>query len=390
VPKSPRYLFGHSPVFSLEATTTTLSHDGRKRMKTRMTHTALALLGLFALTACDQTGTEPLAEDLTPAETQELEVLEDQGALDIALELNEVSSDVAAASGISMVSSARSDETQARVHFAAALEALRAGERRRALEEARAARRLIARAMLAAGGPEAIDALIERIEDLSITSAEDEDVFDDPGAVADELGTLADQARDRLAAADSLGAGERALLGEQRARFRRGRRDHRGDVLPERARLSVALAQTAVSLAERLIAAGDVQVTDVASDVSDRQNRWLAHAKHMLEHAETALANGHFARAVHFAQHARWSALKAVILPGGITNEEIRAMVDLADELYAQAEAVVGDDSPELKQLLLRRAARLIEIGKNRLEQGYTRGVAALWRASVICDWLVD
>ncbi|MGD8728263.1 MAG: HEPN domain-containing protein [Gemmatimonadota bacterium] len=359
-------------------------------MKTRMTHTALALLGLFALTACDRTGTEPLAEDLTPAETQELEVLENQGALDIALELNEVSNDVAAASGISMVSSARSDETQARVHFAAALEALRAGERRRALEEARAARRLIARAMLAAGGPEAIDALIERIEDLSITSAEDEDVFDDPGAVADELGTLADQARDRLAAADSLGAGERALLGEQRARFRRGRRDHRGDVLPERARLSVALAQTAVSLAERLIAAGDVQVTDVASDVSDRQNRWLAHAKHMLEHAETALANGHFARAVHFAQHARWSALKAVILPGGITNEEIRAMVDLADELYAQAEAVVGDDSPELKQLLLRRAARLIEIGKNRLEQGYTRGVAALWRASVICDWLVD
>jgi HEPN domain-containing protein len=205
--------------------------------------------------------------------------------------------------------------------------------------------------------------------------------------VAEELGSLADQARDRLAAGDSLGAGERALLGEQRARLRRGRHDHRGDVLPERARLSVTLAETAVSLAERLIAANDIPVTDAASD---RQNRWLAHARRMLDRAQTALANGHFARAVHFAQHAHWSALKAVVLPGGVSDEEIRAMIDLADELYAQAEAVVGDDSPELRRLLLKRAARLIELGKARLEQGYVRGVAALWRASVLCDWLVD
>lgn len=360
-------------------------------MKTRKTHPILALLGLFALAACDEAGTGPLTDDLTPDEELELTVLEDEDAFEMAFELSTVSGEIATPFATpAAVSEGRSQHTQARMRFAAALEALRNGERRRALEEARAARRLLVWAIQARGGPEAVDALVEHLEDLSLTAAEDEDVFDDPADVADELASLAEDARSRLAAGDRLGAGERALLGDQRARYRRGRLDHRGDIHPDRARLAVSLAETAVSLAERIIAAEDVPVRDAVTDVADRQNRWLAHAKRFLHRAQRALESGHYARAVHFAHHAHWSALKAVILPGGITEEEIRAMVELAENLYEQAEAAVGDDSPELERRLLQRAARLIELGKERLEAGYKRGVAALWRASVICAWLLD
>lgn len=358
-------------------------------MKTKRMHSAALAFALLALAACDQDSTGPAEGVLTPAELQELAVLEDEASFSVALELFTVSEEIAGPAAVGAVGAGRQHDTRARAHFAAAVEALRAGDQRAALEEARSARRLITQAIVATLGPEAIDALIERIEDLSMTDIDDDDVFDDPGTVSDDLTRLADAARDRVAAGDSLGAGERALLGEQLARHHRGRFDHRGDVRPERARLAVSLAETAVALATRLIAADDVPTTDVASDVSDRQNRWLAHANRMLERAQRALGNGNFVRAVHFAQHAHWSALKAVILPGGITEEEIRAMVDLADELFAQAGEVVGDDASELERRLLQRAGRLIELGKERLEAGHKRGVAALWRASVICSWLL-
>ncbi|MDH3206766.1 MAG: HEPN domain-containing protein [Gemmatimonadota bacterium] len=358
-------------------------------MKTWMMHRNLALLGLLAVAACDQVGTGLFNDDLTPDEVLELTVLEDEGSFDIPVEITTVGTDVAASFGASRVSEGRSLTADAQRHFAAAREALRAGDRPRALEEAREARRLIARAVLATGGQEALDALIERIEEISLTADDDDDVFDDPRDIADELKTLADAARDLLARGDSVGAGERAILGEQRARYRRGRRDHRGDINPDRARLAVGLAGTSVSLAERLIANQDVPPRDNATDVADRQNRWLMHANRMLERAEQALANGRFARAVHFAQHAHWSALKAVILPGGITEEELDAMVVVADNLYAEAEAELRDDSSELELRLFERAGRLIELGKSKLEEGNKRGVAPLWRASVICAWLL-
>ncbi len=358
-------------------------------MKTRKMQGAVLLFGLLALVACDQDGTGLLTDDLTPEEVQELVVLEDESSMSVALELVTVSDEVAGPSAVGAAQVGRGHHMQAQLRFAAAREALQAGDRRRALEEARSGRRLLVRALLAFGGPDAIDALIERIEDLSLTDVDDDDVFVDPAAVADALGRLADVARDRLAANDMIGGGERALLGEQIARYHRGQSDRRGDVHPDRARLAVALAETAVDLAERIIAAEDVAVRDAVTDVADHQNRWLAHAKRMLNRAQMALENGNHARAVHFAQHAHWSALKAVILPGGITEAEIEDMIALADELFAQADEVVGDDSPELEQKLLQRAARLIEIGKTRLEEGHKRGLAALWRASVICAWLV-
>ena len=125
------------------------------------------------------------------------------------------------------------------------------------------------------------------------------------------------------------------------------------------------------------------------TDAVDHQDRWLANAHEMLEKAEQALANGNFARAVHFAQHAQWSALKAVILPGGITQEELRTMLQLAEALLMDAEVALGDEASGLELRLLNRAGSLIEIGIERLEAGHKRGVAALWRSAVISTWLI-
>jgi HEPN domain-containing protein len=352
-------------------------------MKTRMMHRTLALFGLLAVAACDESGTGPFLDDLTPEEVLELTVLEDDGSYDVALEVMTVGADVAAAFGGPGVLESRVLNNVARGRFASADEALRAGDRRRAVEEAREGRRMIARALLATDGRAGLEALIERIEELALTATEDGDDFDDPSAAADELDALADRARALLASGDSIGAGERALFAEQRAHFRRRH------VNMDRARLAVSLAGTAVSLAERLIAADDVPVRDAVTDHTDRQNRWLMHAKRLLERAQRALENGHPARAVHFAHHAHWAALKAVILPGGITEAELEAMVVLAENLYEQAEAAIGDDPTELELALFQRAGRLIELGKAKLEEGNKRGVAALWRASVLCAWLL-
>ncbi|HUF75029.1 MAG TPA: HEPN domain-containing protein, partial [Longimicrobiales bacterium] len=204
------------------------------------------------------------------------------------------------------------------------------------------------------------------------------------------LEVLTAEARARLEDGELVAAAERALLGEQLVRFHRGRRDHRGDVSPGRARLTVGLAGTAVDLAERLVSADDTPVRDASSsDASERMNRWLVQARRFLALAEHALQNGRYARAVHFAYHAHGSALKAVILPGGITEEELVAMAELANDLYGQAQAAVGDTPTELQERLLALAGRLIERGEEALEQGYKRGVAALWRAAVISRWLL-
>ena len=356
-------------------------------MKTHRAQRILALLGVFALAACDDSGTELAFDDiLTLEEQMELEVLGDPGSLEIALELTQATNDVAFARGNTRALASRDLNAQARSAFTEARDAMLAGDPRRALDAARLARRLVAQALREIGGDAALEALIERIEALALTA--EDDVFDDSAALRTELEALAAQARELLAQGDTLAAAARALLGEQRARHRRGRRDHPGiDV--DRARLAVSLARTARSLAERLIGDDEIPVISAANtDVADRQKRWLEHAKELLEKAEEALSNGNLRRAVHFAQHAHWSALKAVVLPGGITEEEVRAMVDLAQRLFSEAESVVGDEASELDSRLLERARDLIERGIAQLEEGNKRGVAALWRAAVISLWL--
>jgi HEPN domain-containing protein len=361
-------------------------------MRKIKSHQIATLLGLFALAACEDSATDTVGDLLTAAEAAELQVLEDDGALEVALELQAETNDVAEAFGLPLVAEGRALNAQAERHFAAARVALGAGDRRRALQEARDARMLLARAIFATGGEEAVEALIERVEDLAAElGSEDDDVFDDPEGLKAKIIALADEARAQFEAGEFVRAAERALLAEQIIWRHRGRRHFPGEVVPERARLAVALAGTAVQLAERLIAADSTPVRSLgASDARHHMNRWLAHAKRMLAKAELALANGHYARAVHFAEHAHWAALKAVILPGGVTKEEIDALVALAEHLYEEAEAAIGDEPTELEAQLLARAGRLIELGKTMLENGNKRGVAPIWRAAVISRWLMD
>ena len=220
-------------------------------MKTQRTQRILALLGVFAIAACDDSGTELFFDDdLTVQEQMELAVLADPGSFEIALELTQATNDVAFANGHSQALTGRDLNAQARSAFTDARAAWLAGDHRRALDAARLARRLVAQALREIGGDAALEALIERIESLALTA--EDDVFDDSAALRAELEALAAQARELLAQGDTLAAAARALLGEQRARHRRGRRDH-PEIDVDRARLSVALAGTAVSLAERLI-----------------------------------------------------------------------------------------------------------------------------------------
>jgi hypothetical protein len=348
-------------------------------------HQIATLLGLFALGACDDDGVQTALATLATDEAVELAVLDDPDALEVVVELGEAANDAAANFGMGGVVEARGLHNQAGVRFAVAAEALRNGDRRRALDEAREARRFLARAIYATGGVDAVLALVERVEELALAAAEDGEDFDDADALAERLTALATEAREQFEAGEYVRAAERALLGEQIARF------YRRHIQPERARLVVSLAEAAVALADRLVQNDSMPVRTLGASIAhEHQNRWLWHAHRMLERAQQALSTGHWARAVHFAEHAQWSALKAVILPGGVTQEELDAMVELAHRLYAEAEAAVGDDPTELEARLLQRAERLIATGEAMLEEGRKRGVALVWRGAVISDWLAD
>ena len=77
----------------------------------------------------------------------------------------------------------------------------------------------------------------------------------------------------------------------------------------------VALGAEAVELATRLI--GDPGTADT------EQVEFLRTAMEFQTGAEAALEAGEDRRAVHLAKLAQWWSLKAVVLPGGITDERV-------------------------------------------------------------------
>jgi hypothetical protein len=363
-------------------------------MKTLLDLRVLALGALIATAACDDAATDPTFDDLDAQDALELAVLEDEGSFDAALTFVGVVGETQVDLG-RPDAEARGFRLQAAALFAEARRAHLAGEGRRAIDTARAARRLVARALIASGGLPAVEDLLERLEDAGVTL--DDAVVDDPDALRAELEAILDEARTALAAGDSVEAVAWAILGEQRLRLRRGHHFRAFDIGQDRARFEVAVAAASVRLAERLIEAGevpdavaDVQPTDAAmADVPERRTRWLGLAKRWLSRAEEALANGHFARAVHASGHAQWSALKAVVLPGGITREEIRLLVRVSETLLEEARSAVGDDPGEVQARVLNRAEELRALGVRMIEAGRVRGIAPLWRSASMSAWLV-
>lgn len=374
-------------------------------MKTLRTRRILALFGILALAACDEsTPIDAFAdENLTLNQTMELELLAEADPVEVALDLATFNNDLASDVGHIRAFDGRSLNAEGRTLFANAQDALRAGDREAALRHAAEARRRLAEALVATGGEEVILSLIEWLEKLIDEAAEDPDMFDDPEAAIAELNRIATAAREAWEAGETVEAGALAILGLQRVRFRLRHHDRPDDRLRDRARLRVALAGSAVRLAQRLLWSVSVDVEpdlttdlrgDVAVDVAslhDVQNRHLQLAKKQLAMAERALAAGRFARAVHFAELATWSALKAVVLPGGVNEADARRILWVAETLFERAcPPVISDAASDLlRDRLCARSGRLLQKGKMMLEEGKIRGIGTLWQSAVISHWLI-
>ncbi|HSG07036.1 MAG TPA: hypothetical protein VLA36_01675 [Longimicrobiales bacterium] len=350
-------------------------------MSTSRIFTALPLAGLLLLTAC-QGGepTAPFADDdfLTEEDAIALDVLSFDGAIEAALAVAygpvEAMGRHGRGYGHGAGVAAANDAIQARLRFQEAVRLMENHDSTGALVRAREARRLVARAgQSAVGGRFAVGAA-ERIEAMLGWIEDDPGFYHDPMGLFGELNRLAEQARLRLHQHDSLGAGELRVLAEQRVR-QRSRDGEHGFGLGN-ADISVALGASAVALATRLL---DEQGAD------DEQLRYLEAAVEYQRAAEAALDAGWVGRAIHLSDLAEWAALKAVVLPGGVTVAETYAMLELAESLYAEAAA--GELS-ERETILLQRARAMMDHAIDALASGSVRPVVPLWRASVICFWI--
>lgn len=344
----------------------------------------LAVLGLAA--ACtDQGPVAPLDEDLTLDQEAELalSVLNDDLATEAALSMAEVSAPAAMRAGMGPrhQQNAGSLASQARFRFQQAVQALGEGERLQATVRAREARRLVAQAMMEAGGQGALNAAVERMEHLQEAVQADMGAYDDAHGLLGELAMLRQVARNQMGKGNLLDAAATGVLAEQRHRFRYHWRQMDTQDRTARAEFTVELAETAVGLATRLL--------DEAGGPDEEQAVFLAIAQEQLAQAQAAMESEDLWRAMHLAHLAQWSALKAVVLPGGVTDDEARALHELALALQEEAVAAVGDTPTELQTLLLTRVERLVENGEAKLADGETRGIAAFWQAAVICAWLL-
>jgi hypothetical protein len=351
-------------------------------MKKMRSFRMLPLVGALVLAGCEDTQpTAPFLDEPSPALSQEdlvaLDVLGDPETVETALALADVAVLAAEETGVVRpVRDAASDQAgNARRRFQAAQQSFRDGKHRRAADESREARRMIVDAVERTGGARAVSSLVERAEDIAFTVSAEVNMCVDRPSVADEVVRLAESARESLDRGDLATAGDRAVLVEQRHR-----KHCRPDPDPDRpngARIAVALGHTSVGLAARII--------DEQGGGTPEQLRFLASAKQYQAMAERALQAGYPARAVHFAELATWASLKAIVLPGGITKEEVRAMVELAKSLYDKAAAT---NPTGVKAVMLERAKALIAKGIAMVEEGKVRGVAPLWRGAVISAWI--
>jgi hypothetical protein len=147
----------------------------------------------------------------------------------------------------------------------------------------------------------------------------------------------------------------------------------------DRVGLAVDLADSAVELAGRILE---------REGADDRQAALFAEAERHLSAARAALAAGDGAAAVRNAQAACWTALKAWVLPGGVTREEAEAVRSLATELLTEAAAVVGDDEG-IRGTILGWAVGFYTHGAAQLDAGNLRGIVGLWKAAALSFHLV-
>lgn len=339
----------------------------------------LPLLGAFALAACDNADTTSPFTDTTSMDVEDqiaLEVLAEPGTFEAALALGDVPITTRSRRGMgqAMRNQALGDMTQARTRLQDASNALAAHDPIRATQRAREARQLVAGVALALGGPETAAAMIARLDGLALQVQAAPECFNDPYGLQGEMAALGERARARLHAGDTVGAMDRALLGEQRLR----QRIRNPGALYGGAETAVALGDVAVSLANRI-------VTDAGGATTEQQEA-LDDAAEYATQAHEALDAGDDATAIHLANLAEWAGLDAVTGADGVSDDEARAILELAEAAYTTAAA--DPALTEVETALLGRARTLIDAGAAALETASPRGVGALWRALVISTWI--
>lgn len=347
-------------------------------MKTIRPFPLASILAGIALAACqDGNPVQPLGDTLSLEDELTLELLNDPASDETALEIASVPTVAAYGRGHTWGQS-EAYTAQARLAFQNARTALGRGDGTQAMEQARQARRLLVRAMEGAGGPMSVDALVEHLASLPLLVAGSPGAFDDAGGLGMMLGRLAQESGKAHRAGDRLRAGALGILGEQLFR----QRQRAGALDPvDRVNVVVALGAEAVDLATTLL---ESESTD--ADQLDL----LATAQEFQAQAEAALNAGETARAAHLARLAEWWSLKAVVLPDGVSEEEIRELVDLATSLVDRATATVGEDPDAMTAVLLAKATAMLEMGLENVNSESCRGTGALWQASVISSYLID
>ncbi|GMR12581.1 MAG: hypothetical protein BMS9Abin29_0771 [Gemmatimonadota bacterium] len=246
-----------------------------------------------------------------------------------------------------------------------------------------AARNALSRSLLSEVGTVSIDDRIARIDNLRASlQAGDTQGFAQPDELANRLSELVDQANDARRVGDDVLAGALTVEADQRTDRSRGRqhdrdrdRDRdRGRATDASARLAVAMANTAVQLASRLLD---------GRDVSARQLHLLEAAARLAAGASEALEAGRFRAAAMLGHKAVNTSLWAVVAPE-VTEDEVRMVKDLAEEMLEAARAALAASPDEALQLLLSRAVAGYEFGLAKLEAGDLRGISLLWKAAVV------
>ncbi len=262
--------------------------------------------------------------------------------------------------------------------FRDARQLLRNGDEDAARTQARECRMNLVRSMFERHGEGSIDELFARVESLVERVGEASDEFARLADLEVKLRGLLDEAYALQDGGDLVGAGERLVLALQiadRMRHRHPDFDRDPEVV---ARLAMARSGEAIRLAERLI-----------PEPTLKQEGLLFRAVELRRRAQFSYEHGWYRRAVAQAHRAEQLSLVAVLNGERPTVEDALALLALADEMIADAEAAIGDAPTEAQQRILAHAIRLRNRGAEAINMWQWRGVGLLWRAAVTAAVLI-
>ncbi len=326
------------------------------------------LWGALHMAGCTDTPSDPGFDNMPPIEDVEIDLATDPD-LTFAL-IEDVSSVMTAnmtAAAAVEISTAESLFNQARVE-------LTRGDYERVRSLGDQAREALGRGLSRGRDLSSLDNYIDRLRHLRRRlAAGGTDDFDRPNDLTRDIDRLLGDATAALNRGDHATAGKRAVEGHERADRSRARR-HDGN--PEKgARLAVAMAAQAVALANRLLD---------GTEISERQQHLLDTAARLANSSAEAFQSGQFRRAIMLGHKAVSVSLMAVVRPDGVTDDEVRALIELAESQLEAARAALALEPNEDLQKLLNRAVEAFEAGVRHIENGNTRGIQLIWKAAVV------